>query len=390
MENSKIEWCDHTFNSWEGCAKISPGCKNCYAEAQHRLWHSALNEGDNPGTCWGINAPRLARSEANWAKPRKWNAAAAAQGERRRVFCSSMADVFEVQSAKSLSYAGTTGTVPVGEGKTRTVRFVAIAAERYRLLKLIYETPNLDWLLLTKRPENILPALMAAYSMIERRGLFAHWLEKWIAGTPPTNVWLGTSVENQEQADIRVPQLLAAPAAVRFLSCEPLLGPVNLWRVDHDERTLTGPGVVKRDGTTPNTSSGPGEGYEDSQVGIDWVIVGGESGHHARPMHPDWARDIQLQCEEAGVPFLFKQWGNWTEQFSEAGTGGSPRKGDIFLGPDGKIVSYGQVPDDRVYFEFGDGCEATVARMRNVGKEAAGRLLEGKTYDQWPTARITQ
>jgi protein gp37 len=208
MENSKIEWTQHTFSPWHGCAKVSPGCKNCYADAQHSFHYSSLKT--QQGTCWGTHAPRLAVSEDTWKKPLRWNRAAQAAGVRARVFCASMADVFEPQSPLSASFAGQTAEVPKGDEKTRTVRFVDIATERLRLLRLIYDTPHLDWLLLTKRPEHIVQALSEAY--VEATGDFLLWLDAWLLGTPPANVWLGTSVENQEQADARIPHLLAARA----------------------------------------------------------------------------------------------------------------------------------------------------------------------------------
>lgn len=337
MENSKIEWCDHTFNPWEGCAKVSPGCKNCYADSQHQLHHSSLKA--QQGTCWGVNAPRLGKSADNWKKPLKWNREAQAAGIRARVFCASMADVFEGQSAASRLFIGQTAQVPCGNGKTRTVTFIDMAVERLRLLRLIYDTPHLDWLLLTKRPENIVPALCAAVDLVESQedensmSPFLLWLTGWaVFDKAPANVWLGTSVENQEQADIRVPQLLAAPAALRFLSCEPLLGPVNL---NVDLRWA---------------------------LGINWVIVGGESGPRARAMHPVWARNIQMWCQAAGVPFLFKQWGEY-KPFSPVETK-----------PDG-IGARGRTD----WYNWPGGYVSI-----KLGKHEAGRELDGRTWDEVP------
>jgi protein gp37 len=223
-ENSPIEWTDHTFNPWWGCTKVSPGCKHCYAETwANRYGHNV----------WGPTRSRRFFSESHWRQPHKWHQDALATGERARVFCASMADVFEDHPD--------------------------IAAERDRLWSLITETPMLDWLLLTKRPENM------------RK--FAPWDGAW-----PSQVWAMTSVENQEMADKRLPLLLDVPAVVRGLSVEPLIGPVDLrpWLAE-----------------------------------VQWVIVGGESGPKSRPMHPSWVRDLRDQCLAADVPFFFKQWGNW-------------------------------------------------------------------------------
>ena len=153
-----------TFNPWEACAKVSAGCANCYAESQHNLYYSALKGEARPGTCWGVNAPRLARVETYWKAPLRWDAKAQAAQEaglevnRRRVFCASMADVFEVQPEASRAHAGTSGRMPTGKGTDREVHFVDIAP-----LRLIHDTPHLDWLLLTKRPDNIVPALRKAW-----------------------------------------------------------------------------------------------------------------------------------------------------------------------------------------------------------------------------------
>jgi len=279
-ENSKIEWCHHTFNSWWGCVKVSAGCEHCYAETfskrtGHNIWGPAKT------------TERRVFGDKHWAEPLKWNEKATEAGERHRVFCASMADVFEDHPQ--------------------------LVAERQRLFELIDRTPHLDWLLLTKRPENI-----------QRLWPFGWYDDQF---TWP-NVWIGTSVENQEMANKRIPELLKIPAAVRFLSMEPLLGPVDLGRAFPC-------------GYYCDPDAGGG-GHHDhpfwSRVAspIHWVIVGGESGHNARPMHIDWAASLRDQCQTAGVAFLFKQWGEHS---------------------------------------------STGAR---VGKKAAGRLLDGELFNEFP------
>jgi len=230
-QDSKIEWTHHTFNPWWGCVKVSAGCTHCYADTFSKRYGHDI---------WGVDRPRRFFGDKHWAEPVKWNKEAEKVGERRRVFCASMADVFEGRED--------------------------LSPHRWRLFNLIESTPDLDWLLLTKRPENMLNLLPT------------NWLID-----PRPNVWLGTTAENQEQAGKRIPELLATPAAIRFLSCEPLLGPVNLHEVTRD----------------------PFGGIP----GIDWVIVGGESGHGARPMDEAWARDLRDQCKDAGVSFFMKQMG---------------------------------------------------------------------------------
>jgi protein gp37 len=227
--DTKIEWAHHTFNPWVGCTPVSRACDFCYAEAwAKRTGHPELWQGQRRRT-----------TVANWRQPIKWNDAAAAAGVQRRVFCASLADVFDNQ-------------VP----------------DHWRsdLFALIEDTPNLDWLLLTKRPQNI--ARMV-------------W-PKWDAGLP-SNIWLGTTAEDGDECRRRWPHLAAIPAAIRFISYEPALGPLgklDQWRAG---------------GPTP-----------------DWLICGGESGGRARPMDPAWARGARDQCAAAGVAFHFKQWGGRT------------------------------------------------------------------------------
>lgn len=285
-ENSNIEWTDHTFNPWIGCQKVSPGCDHCYAETwdarglQHRE------------SRWGPHAARTRTSQANWRKPLAWNRDAERAGTRARVFCASLADVFDNHPS-------------------------ILPEWRADLWALIAATPHLDWLLLTKRPQNI-----------DR--MLPHG---WNGGWP--NVWLGTTVENQAEADRRIPHLLATPAAVRFLSCEPLL-----------------------DRITPNLD------------GIHWVICGGESGPGARPMHPNWARSLRDQCVAAGVAFHFKQWGEFRPPETES------EWRDFH---DGKGFNGSLMPNGLFGNPYGGG-------LVRVGKKAAGRVLDGRTWDQLPAA----
>jgi protein gp37 len=374
MENTAIQWATHTFNAWRGCTKISPGCANCYAAVNMSV---KLH-----GITWGPRGERVVKAESGWAEPLAWDRAAAAAGERHRVFCASLADVFE------------------GPDTMPDDSWAVVEAARLRLFDLIRRTPHLDWLLLTKRPEQIHDALQRAAQstwaewcaatnlpeapeLTEQYRETVGWLTEWYYQRPPANVWLGTSVENQEQADIRVPQLLAAPAALRFLSCEPLLGFVKLdaWLKPRSVHVSAGPefwqSPVSRDAMADLINKVAGQ-----TSGLHWVIVGGESGPKARPMHPEWARDLRIQCEDAGIPFLFKQWGEWASVYDRAE---DVIPGNLLLDGDGKTVAAGTVPADRIWFEFGAGCESTVHTMKKVGKKEAGRLLEGKEYNQFPS-----
>jgi len=297
-ENSKIEWTHATFNPWRGCTKISPGCANCYAETM---------SGRNPKTLgvWGPQGKRVVAAEAQWKLPLKWDRAAKEAGERHRVFCASLSDVFEdwqwpmVDSRDRQLVHTPNGWHPCDRESLESASGVTMQDVRQRLFDLIDATPNLDWLLLTKRPENVLKMTYDAWTtkvvghVSQNEGDGRHW--NW-----PHNVWLGVSVENQQRADERIQHLLRVPAAVRFLSIEPLLGPVDLRQVraheGHRDLLFVGDeGGFEYAGTRRNF--------------IDWVIVGGESGHGARPCNAAWIRNIVQQCKEAGVPCFVKQMG---------------------------------------------------------------------------------
>jgi len=215
----------YSWNPWWGCLKISEECTHCYAlDIAHHYIKEPL---------WGpaSTTERRMFGDAHWTEPLRWNRQAQKNGHRRSIFCASMADVYEDNPQ--------------------------LDVERARLWDLINATPWLNWLLLTKRPENILT--------------MSPWGNTW-----PDNIWVGTSVGIQTRVDERIPALLAVPAVVRFLSCEPLLGPLDL---------------------TPYLPE------------LDWIITGGESGVHARFCNPDWVRGLRDQCMAMGKAFYFKQWG---------------------------------------------------------------------------------
>lgn len=267
--NSKIEWTHHTFNPWWGCTKVSDACKHCYAEAWAKRVGSRV---------WGVKAARRFFGDTHWQQPERWDREAEQNSTRRRVFCASMADVFEDRAE--------------------------LNSWRNRLWSLIERTPNLDWLLLTKRPE-----------LVQR---FVPWADEW-----PCNVWLGTTVENQEIAEKRLSSIAECRAAIRFASCEPLLGKLDLreWL-----------------GST-----------------LHWVIAGGESGPKARPSDPRWFRELRDQCKDKEVPFHFKQWGNW-----------SPVNGTHYS-------------EKAKLFDFDGGI-----RVIRSSKKTSGRLLDGAPWDEVP------
>ncbi len=288
--NSNIEWCDHTFNPWIGCTKISPACDNCYAEAMMDKRFKRVS--------WGAKQPRKRTSKRSWREPLKWDRAAAENGLRYRVFCASLADVFD-------------NSVP--------------ADWQEDLWQLIRETPNLDWLLLTKRPQNIAKMLP----------------DDW--GHGYANVWLGTTVENQKEAERRIPVLCEIPCRLRFLSCEPLLSTLNLEPIGNAlfdrskaiREAMRGPALLSKD-------------QADAEIAhpqIHWVIAGGESGQDSRSSHPSWFTSLRDQCRAAQVPFFFKQWGDWVP---------------------GEFTDHGEWA------------------MNKVGKHRASKLLDGCLHQEFP------
>lgn len=238
MQNSKIEWTDNTANFWWGCVKVSPGCEHCYAEALSKRYGKAI---------WGpAKTTERWRTKGPWKDILKWDKAAKRDGVRRKVFVQSMSDFFE-DHPQLLDW-------------------------RNEATEILEQLEWLDIQLLTKRPENILGMVPAYWACME-----------W-----PQHIWIGTSVENQEQAEKRIPGLLNVEAPVKFLSCEPLLGPLNLEDLAYE-------------------AAGPAwAGYNKL---VDWIIVGGESGKSARPMQIEWARSLRDQCQAAGIAYFCKQLG---------------------------------------------------------------------------------
>ncbi len=313
-DNSAIEWTDATWNPVTGCTEVTPGCDNCYAKTFAERWRGTPGHYFEQGFDVVLRPDKLTLP-LTWHKP-------------RRVFVNSMSDLFH---------------------KDVPDEYIA------RVWTVMAATPQHTYQLLTKRHgrmRSVVRRLAWRTPTMKER---AHGVSGSIAyvqsdeslndhlGRPQVlpNVWLGVSVEDQDRANLRIPALIDTPAAVRWLSCEPLLGPVDLRRTDKDALV---------DG------------------GIDWVVVGGESGHGARPMAPHWARDLRDQCTSAGVPFFFKQWGEWAPN-------GFRGIGDFR----GKELLSGPVLDDMGHREV----------IERVGKKAAGRELDGRTWDEYPSgARV--
>lgn len=336
-ENSKIEWTDATWNPVLGCDKISPGCKNCYAiRTAWRLQHNpnpkvakafeglTVIEGGKPNWTGRVNVVEERLGEPlSWAKP-------------RRVFVNSQSDLFH-------------DAIP--EESIRAV-FAIMAQARQHTFQI-----------LTKRPARMQEMLSRWQSegLMLREG----------CGVSLPNVWLGVSVENQKAADERIPLLLQTPAAVRWVSAEPLLGPITFrWASwDHHQphpRRVKQLPDVERGG---KLISGAVDHLDGLRM-LDWVVAGGESGPGARPMHPDWARSLRNECEDAGVSFFFKQWGEWIN----IGSNPFQPKEFTWLNVDGRNTR----DDNAIVTNQGWQC------MARVGKKAAGRLLDGVEHNEFP------
>lgn len=298
-ETTGISWADHTFNPVIGCTKVGPGCDNCYAERDMAVRRKVVE--------WGPGAQRKVTSDHNWLEPVKWNKKAIAAGERRRVFCASLADVFDNEWDPAI---------------------------RERLFDLIEATPQLDWMLLTKRIGNV-------------RDMTKRWARGW-----PPHVWLGITVVNQVEANRDIPKQLELRGLVRvlWLSIEPILGPINLQAIGAAKVAggLWGWNVLSAGGAR-----------------VDWVIVGGESGPKARPAGLAWVRDLRNQCVSNRVAFHFKQWGEYRPL--------GQRLASTDIGLTGTMG-----PDD-----------AKIYRIENEdferpGKKAAGHMLDGREHLEFP------
>ena len=303
-DNSAIEWCDATWNPIVGCSIISPGCTNCFAMKTAGRWrlksdsiYSGLTIPTHGGPVW---SGKLAFQQSVLTAPLKWK-------RPRKIFVNSMGDLFHEDAPDKWI--------------DRVFAVMALAPQHTFQVLTKRSARMRKWASNPETPRRLAFAAVKVADVAADNGIFKARAAARAAGVesagcpsihwPLPNCWLGISAEDQRRADERVPDLLATPAAVRFVSAEPLLGPIKFWRVDEDAGAWRGCGVKVSGGVTPSTPDSPPEGYDDSQPWLDWIIVGGESGPGARPMHPGWARAIRDQCAAADVRFFFKQWGCW-------------------------------------------------------------------------------
>lgn len=325
---TKIEWANEVWNPVTGCTKISPGCKNCYAERMAKRLKGRFGyPADDPF--------RVTLHPDRLGDPYKWK-------KPRRIFICSMGDLFHEEINNPEPY------IEFGEFYEGTYEHLEFVGE---VLSTIADCSHHTFMVLTKRPQNI----KLAIQYTKENGRYWPQTPKQIApgftfnrsDDYLPNLWIGVTAENQEMADERIPILLDIPAAVRFVSVEPMLGPVDL----------------------------------ENYLGLDWVICGGESGPGARPMHPDWVRSLRDQCVEAGVPFFFKQWGEWSPKLPMVAEFNKMALFNYRDNLDEPMYLRDLEPDRQANWAEG-GPDDTL--LYKSGKKTAGRLLDGRIWDQMP------
>lgn len=359
MGTSTIEWTDLTWNPVTGCDKVSDGCTHCYALTMARR----LNAMETGRIAKGLLAAEQAKYQTNGdpatsgpgfgvathpdvlIDPLRWSGS-------RRVFVNSMGDLFHDQVPAEFIAA-----VFVVMALTPQHTYQLLTKRHARMRSLLGDGPRWRELLraaLTDLADIRLPIPASRFADV-RRWIHGDGIEQSPV-TPLPNVWLGVSAEDQATANLRIPALLETPAAIRFVSAEPLLGPVDLTAL---QRRPGGPLI---DALSGDVRDHDGTIYAAAPGCLDWVVAGGESGTGARPMHPAWARALRDDITRAGRAFLFKQWGAWAPAGLGIGVFRSPER---LIGPPLDEMGHRQI-------------------MRRIGKKRAGRTLDGRTWDEFP------
>lgn len=352
-DGTHIQWTEATWNPLVGCTAVSPGCDHCYAAtlASGRLKRLPLYAGLAKD---GVFTGEVRLTPERLADPLKWT-------KPRRVFVNSMSDLFHdsvpddfiatVFAVMAATPQHTYQILTKRHGRMRSLLTDECRCGNGHAPSIHFRS-KMDWAATRHNPAYV-PGLFSTYHT-------APW--------PLPNVWVGVSVENQKWADIRIPVLLDTPAAVRWISAEPLLGPIDL-------RNCAGVDALE-----PDWVGGPTHGMGCPHPLLDWVVAGGESGPGARPMHPDWARSLRDQCASAGVAFFLKQHGDWVE-VDDCGPEGwrARRESDWQVRRDGYAWPL---------IEPHDAEDDTEVTIRRVGKKAAGRELDGRTHDDYPIVEI--
>ncbi|WP_458317140.1 DUF5131 family protein [Mycolicibacterium brisbanense] len=341
-DNTGIEWCDATWNPVTGCTLVSAGCDHCYAKTFAERWRGTPGHYFQRGFDVQLRPDKLDQP-LRWTRP-------------RRIFVNSMSDLFHDQVPDDY-IVSVFATMALARRHT-----FQVLTKRHGRMRSLLSSPDFESQVM----------MTAVGWCVEETKLIPPEAWRW----PLPNVWLGVSTENQQWADIRIPALLDTPAAVRFISAEPLLGPIDLGsgECDHHRRSHAEVGCW---------------------LALDWVIVGGESGPGARPMHPWWAKSLHRQCEAAGVAYLFKQWGDWTPM-APIVNGKYDFSRGITMTDDGNTYNVGDLdyPDGprRGEAQRADFPHHHPTSMYRVGKRRAGRELyhDGCTFDEYPdTAAVS-
>jgi protein gp37 len=370
---TSIEWTDRTWGPVRGCAPVSPGCTNCYAQRQaHRFagrgepFDGLTRAREKLGPVWTGQARFIASA---LVEPLTWKTP-------QRVFVNSMSDLFH-QDITNEQIAAIFGVM----GAARQHTFQVLTKRPERMVKWF------EWLKERRLSNAVICASSAAFQLDGVRDRGPVRALNPLAPWPLPNVWIGVSVEDQQRADERIPLLLRTPAAVRFLSCEPLLSPIDLAMLHHD--SITNFDALR--GRHGLSLSGDCEK-------LDLVIVGGESGPGARPMHPAWARSLRDQCLAAGVPFFFKQWGDWAPFVDESRYthGGAEKRPHLWLSETGEQGDCWIYDDDGSWSNWTgtppprDASGHTpVAIFHRSGKKAAGRALDGREWNEMPRKTVS-
>lgn len=357
-DGTKIEWADATVNYVNGCSLASPGCTNCYAmrlagtRLKHHPTRAGLTQDTKAGPVWTGEVrenPAVLEQALRWKKPRAifWNA----HGD---LFHENVPDEWIDKQFAVMALTPQHRHMVLTKRSARMRAYLTDPSVWDRIYEIVC-----DWTL----ERNLKVVLRHPLAPAPGPHL-AKFPEVWLGQEPLPNVWLGVSVEDQRRADERIPDLLETPAAIRFISAEPLLGPVDLEHIEYY------PGFLK------NALTGKEQGgHCPDGPGLDWVIVGGESGPNARPMHPEWARSLRDQCADAGVPFHFKQWGNWhpSRDHDDVGCSASPPAIHV-------SGCFETRPTEVLELLLEPGWEPVCS----LGKKRAGRLLDGIQHDGVP------
>ena len=358
-DKSKIEWTEATWNPVVGCAKVSEGCRNCYAmRVAHRLAgmgqerYKGLTVRRSSGVEWNgkvRTVPEALEIPLRWKRP-------------RRIFVNSMGDLFHPS---------------VPEEFIARI-FTVMALAKHHTFQILTKHPDLmlQWM----KDHTSISGKMIGY--IEQvNGKNKELISVEGIPLPLPNVWLGVSVEDQKSADERIPILLQVPAAVRWLSMEPLLGPVDLTPIAPPAYQLLS---KYYEGNTfdPSGSQKPLERMTGYFPKINWIVVGGESGSKARPMHPDWVRSLRDQCTAVSVPFFFKQWGEWKPiHHTDDPDWCTDIEGDLAI-----MDAKGYRWEDEQFQPTIDVMH-TCWELQKLGKKASGRILDGRTWDEMPKVK---